>query len=138
AVKGDGNGDGACQVDLVDGLNVDVRFGRVAAVPARGDDVADAYPLPHLHTKAAVGEVAQCDDDAVARHEHVVPCEGAPAPTYPAPLRQRVSHRGQSPVGLVIGVAVVCGDDDAVTRGVELAPESGERPGRLRKDRGAE
>src|SRR5699024_10043754 len=110
---------GSCRVRGGHRLQMQVRFGAVARVATAADHLPGSDLLVDANRGAGVLEVAQGHEDIVAtvgagggvRLDHdVVPGHVGPAASYASRLGERVSHRGEPPVGGVVDLAVM---DDA-------------------------
>lgn len=90
---------GACSlnVEAVDRLDMEVRFGAVAGVPAMTENLADLNVLSRPNPCTSMLEMAERNDAPVAPDHHVIAGERQPPRASTPVLRQRIADRGQAP-----------------------------------------
>jgi hypothetical protein len=87
---------------------------------------------------AALLEMAKGNHDAAGLDEHMVSGQPHPARSGSATLSQRVANRWQTAVGLVIGLGLVRGHDNALDWRQQWTTEAWEPVSRFRAHEGRE
>ena len=116
---------------MVHQLEVEVRLGGVARVPALGDLLAGRDPLALGHPERAAAEVGEHGVHAAAEVEHHVVAEdpAGPGELAQGALGEQVEQARPGAAAAVVPLAAVGPDDRPVGRGQDRPSEAGKSSG---------
>jgi hypothetical protein len=123
-------------VTAIDSVQVDMWLGAVPGISTSPQRVANMYALADPNLDAVLLKMAHGNHGAGCLDQYMISGEAHPTRSGSATLSQRVANRWQAAVGLVIGLGLVRGHDNALDRRQQRASKAWKPVGPFRAHQG--